>query len=413
MRVFIDLLPFRVGQALSFPAFRRLRTRRARAALPGASERGGVGTSRLFIDMSVICRHDAGTGIQRVVREVALAILAEAAPEWEVRFVSASRKQPYHRIAWPDGAPSVAPERMEAQPGDVFLGLDYALDSVRRYRRQLRAFRQGGGDVWFLVHDLLPIQHPGWFSRNTVVRYKAWLAIGARLATGFLCNSFPTDADLRQALAERHGLRAGYRTQVIPMGHALADQDRAMEAGFRLRPGLSGPFALMVGTLEPRKGHADILNAFEELWAQGRAERLVLVGRLGWKVEDLRDRILSHPDYGHRLFWYDNVGDAELSGFYEACTGVVVASYGEGFGLPVIEALGRRKPVIARDLEVFRLHEDRGVVFFPFDASPQDLALLLGEWLERAGRGEIAVVPPVGDWREAARVTLQAVGAAD
>jgi len=58
------------------------------------------------------------------------------------------------------------------------------------------------------------------------------------------------------------------------------------------------PFSLMVGTLEPRKGHADILAAFSELWRQGAENRLVLVGRMGWQIEDLRDAIRMHPEYG-------------------------------------------------------------------------------------------------------------------
>ena len=71
----------------------------------------------------------------------------------------------------------------------------------------------------------------------------------------------------------------------------------------------------MVGTLEPRKGHADILAAFSELWRQGAENRLVLVGRMGWHIEDLRDAIRMHPEYGGKLLWFDDVAIWSWSAF--------------------------------------------------------------------------------------------------
>ncbi|MDD3800322.1 MAG: glycosyltransferase, partial [Novosphingobium sp.] len=360
--------------------------------------------------------HDAGTGIQRVVRALALA-LPEKDARWDVRFVSARRKRRYHCIAWPDRSHFIEAEEMRARPGDVFVGLDYSLDAVRRHRSQLARFRREGGSLWFLVHDLLPLNRPEWFSRNTVIRYRAWLGILARIAEGFLCNSPQTEIELKDALADVHGLTDGYRTQVLPMGHAIIDEgsdggtDRATVAAPPPAPRFdtSTPFALMVGTLEPRKGHGDVLAAFDVLWRQGRSDRLVLVGRLGWQVDALRDMILAHPELGRRLLWFDDVEDAELLGIYATCTGVIIASHGEGFGLPLIEALARGRPVLARDLPVFRMHEGLGVHFFPVDSTARDLAEATRAWLVAAEAGAITVTPPSGNWREAAALMLRAM----
>jgi glycosyltransferase involved in cell wall biosynthesis len=265
--------------------------------------------------------------------------------------------------------------------------------------------------LWFLVHDLLPLNRPEWFSRNTVIRYQAWLGVLAGLADGFLCNSPQTEAELREALARVHGVAEDYLTQVLPMGHAILDAPGSPPAGtMPPRFDTGTPFALMVSTLEPRKGHGDVLAAFDKLWRRGREDRLVLVGRLGWQVDALRDLILRHPEYGARLLWFDDIGDAELFRIYEACTGVIIASHGEGFGLPLIEALGHGKPVLARDLPVFRMHEGKGVWFFPAHSLSQELADVAEGWLEAARRGVIAVARPTDDWRSSARVLLAALG---
>lgn len=413
MRTFLELLPHRIEQAFDWRGLRVIRARWSRRQTAPDSGRSAVSLSRcrLFIDMAVISNHDAGTGIQRVVRALALALLDENPDGWDIRFVSARRKRRYFEIGWPEpDAACPVGEEMAARPGDVFVGLDYSLDAVRRHRRQLARFRRDGGALWFLVHDLLPLDRPEWFSRNTVIRYSAWLGVLAGIADGFLCNSPQTETELRDALDRVHGLSHGFRTQILPMGHAILDApDTSRSAPVAARFDTTAPFALMVGTLEPRKAHDEVLAAFDMLWRQGRADRLVLVGRLGWQVEALRHRILNHPEYGHRLLWLDDVSDAELFAIYEACTGVVIASHGEGFGLPLIEALGHGKPVLARDLPVFRIHEGRGVHFFPTDASSQALANAAQVWLDAARAGEIPVAAPTDDWRISARMLLTAL----
>lgn len=413
MRPLFQLLPFQIEQAIAGRRLRTLQTLLARTRTrtrisPDAKARS---RPRLYVDLAVISDHDAGTGIQRVVRELASALLGEDSAQWDVWFVSARRKKRYFRIAWPDRTIGIEPEEMRARPGDVFLGLDFSLDAVRRHRRQLARFRREGGSLWFLVHDLLPLNRPDWFARNTVIRYRAWLGILAGLADGFLCNSSQTETELKDVLAQSYGLTAGYRTQVLPMGHIIpcAEEDQSLQnATPRIKS--DTPFTLMVGTLEPRKGHADVIAAFDALWREGNTHRLVLVGRMGWQVDALRALILAHPQYGARLLWFDDVADAELSRIYAACTGMIIASYGEGFGLPLIEALGHGKPVLARDLPVFRIHEGKGVHFFPADASPATLAQLAGPWLRAANQGSITVERPTGDWRDAARILLAATG---
>lgn len=413
LRPFIDLLPYRIDQALIGRGLRVWRVRRRRSKLSGhAAPRGNSsGARRLYIDLAVISRDDAGTGIQRVVRGLALALLNDAGSQWDVRFVSAFRRSAYHLISWPNGA-MLKKVEIRGRPGDVFLGLDFSLDAVRRHRRQLAQFKQDGGALWFLVCDLLPVQRPEWFSPNNIIRYKAWLEVIAGIADGFFCISRQTQAELATVMKDRFGLSSGYHSVVIPMGHDIMQSvpcGRLEHRDLHGRPKLDAPFTLIVGTLEPRKGHSDILAAYGELWRKGASDRLVLVGRMGWRVGDLREQILSHSEFGKKLLWLDDVDDAELELIYQGSQGVIIASLAEGFGLPLIEALGYRKPVLARDLPIFRQHEKLGVRYFPANGGPTAVAAAIASWIEDIRAGSIAVTPPSSSWQDATQTILDAL----
>lgn len=412
MRNKIDLALRRVELALT-PKFLRqivVARRRARTRFAGSAGEGG---RALYVDMSVISQHDARTGIQRVVRALALELRRSAPPPWYVEIVAGRRQHSYRVVAWLESAEGLSATAMQASAGDVFLGLDFSLFAVRRHRRQLGRFRRNGGKIWFMVYDLLPVERPEWFAPANVVRFKAWLDSIAGLADGFFCISKQTETDLRVILRDRYKLIEGFQTVVVPMGHALRESNVQLTAepippkSGRLEA-VSGA-AMMVGTIEPRKGHSDVIDAYEELWRQGANERLVIVGKPGWNVANLLVRITTHPELGKNLFWFNDVDDDELDQLYSVCCGVILASYGEGFGLPVIEALGHGKPVLARNLPIFRTHLDHGVSYFAADASATQLASTLTTWLKCVTEGGIRVNLPAGNWAKAAKVVLDAL----
>lgn len=412
IRTFFDLLPCRIDQALVSSAQRKRRAGRQRRKGVEITTTPGV-ARRLFVDVAVISKIDAGTGIQRVVRALALGLNEEAPEGWTVHFVSAARHTRYEQICWLGHHDRPATEKVEGRPGDVFLGLDYSLNTIRWHRSQLERFQRDGGKIWFLVHDLLPLQRPDWFSRNTVVRYAAWLDIIAGLADGFLCNSRQTEIQLKQVLRDRYGIIDGYSTGIVPMGASVRDsmldnsvtQNRTPPSQLELQK----PFYLMVGTLEPRKGHLDVISAFGELWKAGRQDRLVIVGRLGWHVDDLRHQILSHSEYGRNLIWLNDVDDWALEQIYASCEGLIMASHAEGFGLPLLEALGHGKPVLARDLEVFRQHEEFGVRYFPANANAELFANYIMNWIDDVREQAISVAKPDACWRTSAKLVFQFV----
>ena len=170
------------------------------------------------------------------------------------------------------------------------------------------------------------------------------------------------------------------------------------------------PAVLMVGTIEPRKGYDQALAAFEQLWKQpGPGPALVLVGRVGWKTEALQKKLLHHAEAGKRLFWPENVSDEFLAQLYDTCSGVLVASRAEGFGLPLIEAALYNKPVLARDLPIFREVGVSGITFFSGE-NGESLASAISAWLEKERDNDARMNHSVATWQTAAKQLLSALG---
>ncbi len=168
---------------------------------------------------------------------------------------------------------------------------------------------------------------------------------------------------------------------------------------------------LMVGTIEPRKGYAQTLSAFELLWSQGIDINLIIVGKQGWMVETIIEEISHHPELNKHLFWLEGISDEYLEEIYAASTCLINASEGEGFGLPLIEAAQHRLPIIARDIPVFR--EVAGKDAFYFNGlEPKDIANSVQAWLTLYKKGE----HPTSDhmswftWKQSAEQLLERIG---
>jgi len=135
----------------------------------------------------------------------------------------------------------------------------------------------------------------------------------------------------------------------------------------------------MVGTIEPRKGHQQALDAMEKLWADGVNANLVIVGKQGWSSDSLVQRIAQHSEYNHRLFWLNGISDEMLDQVYRNTQALLAASVGEGFGLPLIEAAQYGLSIIARDIPIFR--EVAGKYAYYFNGDTDALAEALKDWL--------------------------------
>ncbi len=378
------------------------------------------------MDISVFCQADAGSGIQRVVRNVSHELLRAAPEGIDVCFVAALKGQSGYRAVdrqWlcredpPRPPPLHALSTLEVGPADHFLGLDLAPRIVASRWRHFVAWRRRGASLWFVVYDMLPVEQPQWFAPGSVRHFRRWLSTLAVVADGALCISDVVREAFGHWLTHEVGLPQGaIPAVVIPLGSELgvpagqrSDDDGAALPTEVARSG----YVLMVGTLEPRKAHAEVLDAFEGLWAEGEGCALVIVGKPGWMVGQLLERIRAHPESGRRLMWLSQAGDSTLAALYAGCKGLVMASYGEGYGLPVVEALRHGKPVLARDLPIFReVSRGGGGMSYFGSEDGRGLPSVLKQWIRTIDAPGRFTPPPLAPWALTCRQLLQAMGLA-
>ncbi|MDE0442102.1 MAG: glycosyltransferase family 1 protein [Gammaproteobacteria bacterium] len=105
------------------------------------------------------------------------------------------------------------------------------------------------------------------------------------------------------------------------------------------------PYFLFVGTKEPRKNLRGVVEGFRRASATGLDHGLVLVGPAGWGEPGLRGVEAVNPA-DERIVDLGPISDERLTGVYQSSTALVLASFYEGFGIPLVEAMHHGKPVI-------------------------------------------------------------------
>lgn len=389
---------------------------------------------RLFLDISATSRHDLKTGIERVVRALLLALLQTPPSGYRIEPVYLRNTgQGWHYRSANQytlgllGSPSevLSDDTIDPENGDIVLSLDISHELIQAQQQGLFAhYRQRGVRVLATVYDLLPVTLGHVFPPQAEQNHAQWLYAVTQF-DGAVCISCAVAQELADWKAHHTpALPAGTRPYTVDWFHLGADlsssapsrglPDNAPALLNQLR---SRPSFLMVGTIEPRKGYLQALDAFSQLWAQGVDVHLVIVGRQGWvglPPADQRDipetirRLQTHPENGQRLHWLDGVSDEYLDQLYAHSTCLLAASYGEGFGLPLIEAAQHQLPILARDIPVFR--EVAGVHACYFDGlTPHELAAAIERWLalHASGQHPPSHAMPWLTWQASAAQLLQ------
>ncbi len=248
------------------------------------------------------------------------------------------------------------------------------------------------------IHDLAWRRHPEVATQRGHRMFEAWLS-DARRAARVVCPSEATRSDL---------LEAGFaddQVVVVPLGAdtVAAAPDQAAE--LRARHGLDGPVVLWVGTVEPRKNLPVLARAVASLDLEGLT--LVMVGPTGWR-EGLSAAVAP---LGDRVVVTGPVDEATKHAWFDAADVFCFPSLLEGFGLPVLEAMGHGTPVVtSAGTATAEVVGDAGLTVDPTNMdglaeaissvlSDSDLAARLGE----AGRLRAATMT----WDAAAEATVR------
>jgi glycosyltransferase involved in cell wall biosynthesis len=253
------------------------------------------------------------------------------------------------------------------------------------------------------VHDLAFLIHPELFPPRWRLMYRAGLFRIARSADAVIAVSRHTAEDLA-----RRGRIPRARVHVVPLAASLPTGTTDVEETLtRLK--VPSPYVLFVGTLEPRKNVVRLIRAYRRLVARGAPHALVLAGPMGWRHQALMKELATEAP--GRIVLTGSTAPADLDALYRGASLFVYPSLYEGFGLPVLEAMGRGAPSVVSIAS--SLPEVAGEAAVPVDprsvaglaeamervVNDRDLAARLGA----AGRARAAGF----SWDQTARRTLE------
>ncbi len=253
--------------------------------------------------------------------------------------------------------------RISPGKGDIIL----LLDSSWTYSiwPTVKHAKAKGALVGLVIYDIFQITQPNFFTPSTVERFQTWLDRAAINVDFFIAISKTTQEEVKKYLNSQHpAVNWTERLESFQLG-AIIDKVAKNE---NVRDMVKKVFEnrdkknayLTVGTIEPRKNHRYLLDAFDKIWLKFPNVPLCIVGRVGTGSEEVMARILSHPNYGTRLFMFHDLTDTELDYCYSHAKALLFPSHAEGFGLPIIESLNHGLPVFASNIPI---HKEVGKTF--------------------------------------------------
>ena len=209
--------------------------------------------------------------------------------------------------------------------------LFFAEPRVDFYRKLLADF---GERTFVIFYDWLPWLHPECFPHDAPLGTMPYLTFAREVRNaGFISEQTKRDYLTRILRAER---RVG---PVLPLGSDALGKARPEFSPAKRR-------FVCLGTIEPRKNHRVILDAFADIWRQGVDARLTFVGRMGWADEDLRRRVEVLPKEEPRFEWQADLADDRVREEIRGSRATIYLSEREGYGLPPVESLALGVPAI-------------------------------------------------------------------
>jgi glycosyltransferase involved in cell wall biosynthesis len=219
-------------------------------------------------------------------------------------------------------------------------------------RRAIARLKNLGGTRFVcLIHDLIPSEFPEYAKPGQDRRHRQRIETAAALADAIIVGSAAVRAAFAPCLKE-----AGRDPPIVvaPFGWHLPTP--TAQSPPELPNEDWAPYFVCVGTIEARKNHLLLLNLWRRFGAElgAKAPRLVLIGQRGWLTPHVIDMLERSPALRGLVVEHNALPDAEMARLIRGARALLLPSFTEGFGFPVIEALALGVPVLCSDLPAFR-----------------------------------------------------------
>lgn len=189
-----------------------------------------------------------------------------------------------------------------------------------------------------VIFDLAYLKFPTFFAKKDLVQLKKWTNISLSSSDGIIAISNSTAMDLKKNYPDLKSpvkvIYPGYNETLFSPIHN-SDTLNQIKAKYSL----PGKYVLFIGTIQPRKNIQGVIESMEYF----SDFNLVVVGKKGWLFEPI---LKKAEKFASRIVFTDYVPDEDLPGIITMSDALVLASFYEGFGIPVVEALACNTPVI-------------------------------------------------------------------
>lgn len=250
----------------------------------------------------------------------------------------------------------VEDEKVEFSQNDILLFLDATwLNSEYKFYESLK--NRYGIKIVATIYDLIPINQSQFCSVDLTLTLKDWFEKSINLVDAYIGISKFVQKECYEYI--KNSLNSDVlesKFDYFYLGANLKDFDLSkvdIRDDFKNIFNTKNVF-ITVSTIEPRKNHKYIVDSFDKLWEKGVDVRYVIIGKVGWEVDDFISRVKNHKEYNSRLFLLENIDDEHLLYAYKNSKALIFASFIEGFGLPIIESLHNKLQVLASDIGVHR-----------------------------------------------------------
>ncbi len=232
--------------------------------------------------------------------------------------------------------------------GSIYLNIgqvSLAIPLLLRWLRQRADVRPV-----FMLHDVIPLQTPEYVEPAGVSGHVSMVKQTVRHAAGLIVSTQAAKRAIGTALAE-HGAPA-LPTLALPFPVPSAFREAILN-----RPlSTAKPYFLVCGAIEPRKNHQILVEVWKKLHARLGPETplLIIAGASGWQGQIIESRIRRTPVASNHIHIAKGLSTAALKHAMAGAAGLLMPSFIEGFGLPIVEAASLGTPIVASDIEAHR-----------------------------------------------------------